>query len=196
MREARAKDSGCKFKVSQTAGRRSLHAVRPLCALTLTLALALTASPSFADKPEPARALLAGALVFVAGFTAGGVLLATSKDDNVQNNAGWLAIESAFAVAPFAAHAVSGEWTRALLFSAPAVATLAGTATLFAIDPATVDHGALDEQRVLWALFGIGLFSSAVGVIDSTFAEKRARTIAVAPILGSGQVGVRIGVTL
>ncbi len=162
------------------------------------LALGLTAPPSWADKPEPepARAFLTGALVFVAGFTVGGVLLATSKDDNVQNNAGWLAIQGAFVAAPFAAHAVSGEWTRALVFSASPAATWGGTAALFAVDPEAVEHGPLDQQRVLWALFGVGLFSSAVGVIDATFVDKRARAIAVAPVLGSGQVGVRIGVTL
>ena len=165
-------------------------------ALPLTLAIVLAAPAARADKPEPARALFAGAFMFVAGFTAGGVLLATSKDSNVQNNAGWLTIEGAFASAPFVAHAFAGEWSRAMVFAAPPAAALAGTAGLFAMSPGTVDHGSLEEQRVLWALFGVALFAGAVGVIDSAFADKSARTIAVAPVFGSGQAGVRIGVTL
>jgi hypothetical protein len=185
-----------KIWVSPAERPRRLVPVRPLCSLALTLALVLTAPASRADEPEPGRALLTGALVFVAGFTAGGLLLATSKNDDVQDNVGWLTIEAAFAAAPIAAHATAGEWARALVFAAPPAAALAGTATLFAIDPAAIEHGALDEQRVLWAIFGIGLFSSAIGVVDSTFAGKRARAIAVAPVFGSGHLGRRIGVTL
>jgi hypothetical protein len=176
--------------------RRTLLLVRSLCAATLTLALVFNAPTSWANEPEPARALFAGAFVFVTGFTVGGVLLATSNKSDVQNNIGWLTIEGAFASGPLVAHAFTGEWARALAFTAPPAAALAGTAALFAMSPAAIDHGALEEQRVLWALFGIGLFSSAVGVVDSAFADRRARAIAVAPVFGAGQVGVRIGVTL
>lgn len=156
----------------------------------------LTAPAAHADKPDPARAIFAGAFMFVAGFTAGGVIVATSKDSNVQNNVGWLTIEGAFTAAPLVAHAFAEEWTRAIVFSAPPAAALAGTAGLFAMSPGTIEHGSLEEQRVLWTLFAVGLLSGAVGVIDSAFADKRVKSIAIAPVFGSGQAGLRIGVTL
>jgi hypothetical protein len=155
---------------------------------------ALATSPARADKP--ALAFLAGASVFLAGFAAGGVLTTTGNANDAQNNAGWLTMEAGFALAPIASHAVTGEWTRALAFAAPPAASLAGTATLFAMHPATIVHGELAEQRVMWSLFGLGVLSSILGVVDATFADRRARAITVAPVLGSGQVGFGVGGTL
>jgi hypothetical protein len=170
--------------------------VRFLSALPLTLGVVLTAPTASAETPDPARAVFAGAFLFVAGFTAGGLIVATSNGSNVQNNVGWLTIEGAFAAAPLVAHGFAEEWTRAIVFAAPPAAALGGTAGLFAMSPGTIEHGSLEEQRVLWALFGVGLLSSGVGVIDSAFADKRAKSIAIAPLFGPGQVGLRIGVML
>jgi hypothetical protein len=156
----------------------------------------LVAPSARADKPEPALAFFAGASIFLAGFALGGTLLATSQSNDSQDNAGWLTIEGAFAAAPLVSHALSGEWARGVVFSGLPAATLAGTATLFASDGAAIVHGALVEQRVLWALFGVGLFSGAAGVVDSTFAGKRAAAIAVAPVLGSRQAGLQLVGTL
>jgi hypothetical protein len=165
--------------------------VRPLCTLALLSGLLLAASPARADKP--ALAFLAGASVLLAGFAVGGVLTATGNANDAQNNAGWLTMEAGFTLAPFASHAVTEEWTRALLFTAPPAATLAGTATIFAMNPSTIEHGELAEQRVMWSLFGVGLFSCVLGVVDSTFADKRRRAVAIRPVFGSGQVGLRVG---
>jgi hypothetical protein len=184
--------------------------VRPLYALTSTAALVLVAPPARAEKPEPATAFLAGASVFLAGFAIGGVLLATSHDHAPQDNAGWLTIETGFALAPFASHALVGEWTRALAYSAPPALVIAGTATVFGIDPAGVEHGPLGERYVLWTLLGAGLFSGAIGVVDSTLADRRAShgtraaggatcstlSAAVAPVVGSGQLGLMVSGTL
>jgi hypothetical protein len=180
--------------MSSAARRRSLARVRLLCTLALMTASALATSPARADKPG--LAFLAGASVFLAGFAAGSVLTATGNTNDAQNNAGWLTIEAGFALAPIASHAVAEEWTRGLVFTAPPAAALAGTATLFALHPATIEHGELAEQRVMWSLFGLGVFSSILGVVDSTFADRRARAVTVAPLLGSGQVGLRVGGTL
>jgi hypothetical protein len=167
----------------------------------------LRAPPAQAETRAQTRAASAafvvGASLFLAGFTVGSVLLATSHSDDGQNNAGWLSIDAGFALAPLASHAVSQEWTRALLFAAVPSACLAGTATLVAIHPATIDHGELEDQRVIWSLFGVGLFSSLVGVVDSAFADQRATSatlrrspIAVAPLLGPGRLGLALGAAL
>ena len=112
---------------------------------------------------------------------------------DAQNDAGWLTFEAGFALAPLASHAVAEEWTRGLAFAALPAAGLGGTATLLAMHPATIVHGELAEQRVMWSLFGLGVLSSILGVVDATFANRRARAVTVAPVLGSGQVGLGVG---
>jgi len=171
--------------------------VRLLLAFPLTLALVLAVPAARAGEPEAAtRSVFAGAFAFVAGFTAGGVLVATGRGSDVQNNAGWLTIEGAFVAAPLVAHAFAGEWARAAIFAAPPAAAMAGTAGLFAMNAGAIEHGSLEEQRVLWSLFGVGLFSGTVGVIDCAFADKRARSVAIAPMFAPGQIGLRLGGTL
>jgi hypothetical protein len=103
-----------------------------------------------------------------------------------------LAIEGGFAVAPFAAHAAVGEWGRGAAFAATPTAMLGGTAILFGFEPRTVDHGTLAQQRVMWSLFGVGLFASAIGVIDVAFAGQRSQALHVAPAIGFGEMGMQI----
>ena len=166
--------------------------MRSVCALALTFAALLDASSARAQRPDPALAFFAGASVFLAGFAVGGALLATSQSSDRQNNAGWLTIESGFGAAPLIAHGLAGEWVRGAVFAAVPAASAAGTATLFAMDPGAISQGALPEQRVMWSFFGIGLLSSAAGVIDCAFAGTRTSAVAIAPVFGTGQVGVNV----
>lgn len=161
-------------------------------------AILVATSPARATEPDGGLAFVAGAAVFVATFTVGGLLLATSNDGATQSNAGWLTIESGFVVAPIASHAIAGEWGRGLAFAAPSVAAMAGTATLFDLQPQTVIHGSLPQQRVLWSLFVVGLLSGSAGIVDAALAPSRQRPkrIAMAPSLGRGQIGVAIEGTL
>jgi hypothetical protein len=78
-------------------------------------------------------------------------------------------------LAPLAAHAVVGEWGRGALFAAPPAAMWTGSAILAEYAPNVVAHGTLEQQRVLWAFFGVGFFASAVGVVDAAFADRRAK---------------------
>jgi hypothetical protein len=145
-----------------------------------------------AQTPDPAAAFFTGALVFVGGFTAGGLLLATSNANSTQDNAGWLAMDAGFIVAPLASHALVGEGLRGLIFAAPPAAMTAGTAVLMDVDSGVIAHGSLPEQRVLWSLFGAGLFSGAVGVVDATFARDRSISLIVAPGVGAGRLGLEL----
>jgi hypothetical protein len=54
-----------------------------------------------------------------------------------------------------------------------------------------VEHGTLEEQRLMWGLFMIGFFGSAVGIVDAALARERALT--VTPQVGQGHVGVVVG---
>jgi hypothetical protein len=154
------------------------------------------ATPARADPREPAWGLVSGAAVALAGFVAGGVLLGTSSgspgQSDAQDRAGWLTIAGGFGLAPAVAHAVVGEWGRGAAFAAPPVAAFAGSVGLFAYAPGAVEHGSLEQQRVLWSLFGVGLFSSAIGVFDAAFALDRAVPVRVAPVAGPGSAGLAI----
>jgi hypothetical protein len=181
--------------------------VRHWSVFALVVAIVSVAPTARADSPKAAVAFLTGASVFLVGFAVGGVLVATSNANDVQDNAGWLTMEGGFAVAPLAAHAVAGEWLRGLVSAALPMAAFAGTAILFAIHPATIEQGELSDQRVMWSFFGVGLFSGIAGVVDSAFADTRARSramavpttaqwgrsVSIAPVVGSGRLGLQIG---
>ncbi len=137
-------------------------------------------------------ALFAGAAVFVAGFTVGGLLVATANGGSAQNNAGWVVMESAFAVAPTAAHGAAGEWARGLAFTALPAASVGCTAAVFSIDPGAVTHGALPEQRWLWSFYGVALAGGITGVVDALFADARAPALAIVPTAGVGRFGLAL----
>ncbi len=154
--------------------------------------LVLAVSPARAD-PDPAVGVVTGTAVLLLGFTVGSTVAATADGQNGPTNAGWLVMESGFVLAPWTAHAVLGEWTRGLAFAALPAAAEGGTAGLLDSTPGLVLHGTLVQQRILWGLFGAGLASGVVGVVDAAFAPGRSGSIAMAPMVGPGQVGLEVG---
>ena len=159
----------------------------------LVLALLVAPAPARADEPDPANAILAGAGVHLAGFLVGGALLATARGDRDRENAGWLTTEGGFALAPLTAHAAVGEWGRGAMFAAVPTASFVSTAAFVAGQPNAVERGTLPQQRWMWAFFGVGMFASAVGVVDALFVGRRAKRVAVQPLLSSGLAGVSMG---
>jgi len=121
----------------------------------------LAAAPARAE-PDPGVALVVGTATMLLGFAVGATVTATANGSKRPTNTGWLIMESGFIVAPFAAHATQGEWTRGLAFSALPAAAMGGTVGLFDYSPGTVLHGTLVQQRILWGLFGTGLVSSVI----------------------------------
>ena len=164
--------------------------------VVLAASSVLVPSTTLADEGGAGAALASAGAIDVAGVVVGSVLLARGHGDHFTDNAGWLTIESGFTLAPLVAHGVVGEWGRGALFASAPLATLAVTVGLFQGEPGTVEGGTLPQQRWMWAMFGGGLFTSAVGVIDALWAPGRARNITVRPAVGAGQVGVQIGGTL
>ncbi len=177
---------------SLSSGGRSVCRARLLCSTALAVALSAVAIPVRADEPDTGLAFVTGASVFLAGFVAGGTLIAGNAGRGA-DTAGWLTMQASFAVAPLAAHGVVGEWGRGLVFAAAPTAAAGGNAVLFATDPNAVRHSVLSEQRVLWSLFGFGLFSGLVGIVDATFADRRAKALVIAPSVGAGRVGLEVG---
>ena len=169
------------------------------CIVTGTI-LAAIPRPARADEGGATSgwALASAGAIDVTGFVVGGTLLARGGGDHLSDNAGWLTIESGFVLSPLVAHGIAGEWGRGALFAVVPLATLAVTTALFQDEPDTVESGTLPQQRWMWAMFGAGLFTSAVGVVDALWAPARARArpIAVRPVLARDHVGLQIGGTL
>ena len=160
-------------------------------AFSATLAIAVAmAPPARADDPDPAVAIAVGAATIFAGFAVGGTFIAATGDDAARNEAGWFLIESGFALAPLTSHAVVGEWGRGAAFAAVPTATTLGTIPVFLLNPASVDHGTLPQQRVMW-----GLFCTGPRRVDGGRHRHRVLALAgalhVAPVLGAGQRGDR-----
>jgi hypothetical protein len=147
------------------------------------------------SRPDPALGIATGTLTLVLGMGTGASIIA-SDAGRTSDIAGWMVMQSSFAIAPLAAHGVVGEWGRGLWYATPPLATTAGTATVFAVDSNAVRHSNLTEQRILWPLFVVGLFSSAYGIIDTAFADSRARRVVATPVVGTGFTGIDIRGTL
>jgi hypothetical protein len=175
------------------------------------LALGTAARPAAhgPPRPDPALSVLVGGAMLLAGFAVGGTLLASGGDLGnpsdaavAKTRAAWFAIESAFVVAPLSAHAVVGEWGRGALFASLPAATTLGTIPVFVEQPAAVEHGTLEEQRVMWGLFCGGLAAAVAGVVDAALATgragdaSRAAALRVTPAVGAGHAGVVLGGTL
>jgi hypothetical protein len=165
--------------------------MRSLLAATALAVAMLVGPPARAAEPDAAAGLAVGAATLLAGFAVGGTMMATSHDTTSVDEAGWFALESGFVLAPLAAHAVVGEWSRGALFAAVPAATTLGTIPVFLVNSTAVDHGSLPEQRWMWGLFGVGMFSAAAGVVDVAFAPGRA--VRVAPMMGPGTAGLTLG---
>jgi len=136
-----------------------------------------------AESPDPALAFLAGAAPILAGFVVGGAMIGTSHDRAAEDTAGWLTIEGGFVLAPLLSHAVGGEWSRAAVFAATPAASFAGSVALFEYAPNVASGGTLEQQRVLWSLFGLGFLSAAVGVVDAVLTIDRFHSLRFAPAL-------------
>ena len=142
-------------------------------------------------EPEPAFAIFAGAITETVGFVAGTALLGAGQNQKELGRAGWMVIHSAFTLAPITAHGAVGEWKRGLLFSAMPAAALAGTTTMFVVEPNAVDYSNLWEQRALWLLFGAGLTTSVIGVLDAMLVNTRG--LKAAPAVTARSAGLMVG---
>jgi hypothetical protein len=166
--------------------------MRRFARVVVTAALITLPSPARADdRPNGVTAFAVGAATIFAGFAIGGTLVAASGTDAAKNEAGWLAIETGFALAPLTSHAVVGEWGRGALFASVPTATTLGSVPVFLASKDAVENGVILQQEALWWCFIGGLVTSIAGVIDATFAPGRA--IRVAPALGPHDARLVVG---
>jgi hypothetical protein len=157
------------------------------------LARAADPPPPAPPQPDGAVAFFVGAATILAGFAIGGTLVAASGENARANEAGWLAIESGFALAPLTSHAAVGEWGRGAAFASIPAATTLASVPIFLARTDAIENGVIPQQEGLWWLFVAGLGAAVVGVVDATFAPGR---LHVAPVIGPHDAGLTLGGTL
>ena len=162
----------------------------PVVAFTLALFPRVALAEEANSEPSPALGFVAGAATHVLGAAIGGALLGASHHDARVNNAGVLTMDAGFALAPFVAHGVVGEWGRGALFSVVPTGTFAATGIFLATSPTAIENGPLDQQRLLWSLLGAGVIGSFVGVVDVAFAGER--RVQIAPRITAQEIGVGV----
>jgi len=162
------------------------------------VAAALTKSSTAraADDDDPSLGVAAAAAIDVAGFVVGSAVMANGHGRTTTDNEGWLTLQGSFVLSPFVGHAAVGEWGRGAAFAIAPACAFGGTAAVFAMDPGTVENGTLPQQRWMWSFFTAGLLTSALGTLDIFWAPARAHALSVTPVMGGGELGLRVGGTL
>jgi hypothetical protein len=163
----------------------------PTSAALATLLVSSSSARATEPPPDGAVAFLAGAATIFAGFAVGGTLVAASGKNAAQNEAGWLTIETGFALAPLTSHAVVGEWGRGAAFAAMPTATTLASVPVFLARQDAVENGVILQQEALWWCFVGGLSTAVIGIIDATFAPARA--LRIAPAVGPHDAGIIVG---
>lgn len=162
----------------------------PVVACALALLPRTARAQETNTEASLALGFIAGAATHVLGAAIGGALLGASHHDAQVNNAGILTMDAGFAMAPFVAHGVVGEWGRGALFSVVPTGTFAATGIFLATAPRAVENGPLEQQRLLWSLLGAGVIGSFVGVVDVAFAGER--HVQIAPRITAQEIGVGV----
>jgi hypothetical protein len=168
---------------------------KPVALVLVTSAVLLGPAVARAEPPpgqaDPVLAGIVGAATAFAGFAVGGTLMGVTGDNSAANMAGWLTMEGGFALAPFTAHAMVGEWWRGVAFSALPTAATLGTVPVFLYNEGAVLHGSLPQQRWMYGFIVGDILASGVGVVDAVLAPRRG--LYVSPTVVAGGAGLTVG---
>ncbi|HKQ68181.1 MAG TPA: hypothetical protein VJT73_02520 [Polyangiaceae bacterium] len=150
--------------------------------------LLLISKAARADEVAPAEptqvtfAMMAGAGTALAAFAAGSTVVATA-DSHRGKNAGVFISQAGFIAAPLLSHAIVGEYSRGLYFSLAPIASTFVLAALLDVRPRTTTEGSLGFQYEFAIPIAVSIFSTVIGVVDTSLAGQRAsRKPAVAPL--------------
>ena len=195
-----------------------MNLARASAALLLASAL-LTPRAAAADESAKAAArdddatgfmaFLAGAVTALVPVAVGATIADRGKDDAAKN-VGLVVAGAGLALSPFTAHAVTGEWKRAVAFSAVPAASEIAISVLLTARPGAVYHGDKITRTTFGILFSVDVFIAALGVVDASLAGDRARDRAaprpaksaapalryLAPTVAGGGLGLTLGGTL
>lgn len=166
-----------------------------LLAVAVMLAVA-TRARAEPGEPEPAVALsVATGTGLALGSLAIGSFEFAAHDDQHGRKLGAYTVLYGLTLAPFASHALAGEWTRAAAFTALPFASSVAATWLIETSPSLLVEGGLGKRRALTLCYSLALLSAAIGLYDSMHAGERARAarLTASPLLGHGQLGLAVG---
>lgn len=166
------------------------------------VAWALVSAPARADVQGGARtdespvisAFVTGAVLAGASLGIGGAM-AVAADSDYAKAAGIYGAQAGLIAAPFAAHALLGEYKRGIFFAVPSMAATLGMTAILQTRPHTVAGGPAAYQYAFSALMTVSVFSAMLGVSDVlSFHDRRGNgSVAVLPYVNHEQFGIRIG---
>ncbi len=163
------------------------------------LASGARAEAPAAPEPPVTLALVSGMATALVPLALGAAHTANEATDPGRD-AGLCVAGVGFALTPFVAHAVLGEYARGAAFSAVPLAAEIGVVSLVTALPGAVFHETQLSRTTFGVLFSFDVFGAALGLIDVAMAPERARAarkklggLVVAPSLGRGQTGVVVG---
>ena len=118
------------------------------------------------DHAKRTWALAIGIAIDAVSFAVGAATLGNDELAGDRARAGWLTCSAGFAVAPFVAHAIMGQWLRGAAFSAVPLASVVGNAFVLGAN-SNVDQMPLNpDQRLVYAFTTAGLLGSFIGLLD------------------------------
>ena len=165
------------------------------------LLVALSGAPLAEPPPPPPDATAKRTLAFVVGaaidaatFAVGVALVGSDPAGFDQARAGWITCSAGFAVGPFVAHAITGQWLRGAVFSAvPLAATIGNAGVLASTSSQTIDVTPLNQdQRFIVVLTGVGLLGSVIGLVDVLLFKPKT-SVRVAPTMSRTGAGFVVG---
>ncbi len=128
-----------------------------------------------------------------------GATLLTTEPTLAEKHAGLFAMHTGLTLAPFAAHAVTGEWGRGALFSIPPALGGLGMLALLSARPEAPIRGKHKSQRIYPVLISVSVVGSAIGIFDAALADRRRRRgpdVRVEAACSSAFCGAFVGGTL
>jgi hypothetical protein len=147
--------------------------------------VAVLAGAAAADEREPQVAVAVGAGTGIAlvPLLAGGVLWASSQDDDLHRT-GMLVAMAGLTAAPVVAHLIVHEYKRALIFAALPLAGLIANIIVMELEPQVTTYGNPGTRVTFGVALTAGVVGATVGLADTFAAPDRWRRA------HSGTVGV------
>jgi hypothetical protein len=146
------------------------------------------------DQPSVISAFLTGAVLAGASLGIGGAIAVGAESDQAKA-VGIYGAQAGLVVAPFAAHAMLGEYRRGIFFAVPSLAATLGMTAILQMRPHTVAGGPAAYQYAFSTLMTVSVFSAMLGVSDVlSFRDRSGNgSVAILPDVNHEQIGVRIG---
>ncbi len=158
----------------------------------------LSEPPPPAPPTKTGIALAVGVAIDAVTFAVGVALVGSDQAGFDQARAGWVTCTAGFALGPFVAHAMTGQWLRGAAFSGVPLAMTVGDAIVLGSSSSqTIDQMLLNpDQRLIFVFTSVGLLGSVIGLLDVALSKPaKAASLRVTPTVSRTGAGFVVGGT-